>query len=352
MMVILKKLHKWVGLLIGIQVLLWLLSGLMLSLIDPAKVSGEEWAKISPQTSGAVQYETILEPDELAAEQLEGVLSISLETRQGQPVYRVRRLHGTILIDASDGSTIKIAGSDARMLARQDFTGNGEILSVESGIAPDMETRDSSGKYWRVNFSDKTHTSIYISASTGEILERRNRYWRIFDFFWMLHIMDYAAHEDINNALVITVALIAIWLGISGFILLFGSFNLHDFYFLNILGRRDEVVITLIDPALSTPQQVSLRKGSNLFLSLATHNTNLPSICGGGGECGKCRVKIEAEDVPEVNPVELGLIPKRLRERGYRLACQQEVKSNITLHLPEGTLEPDGNDLKRSHESA
>ena len=39
MMVFLKKLHKWVGLVIGIQVLLWLLSGLMLSLLDPEKVN-------------------------------------------------------------------------------------------------------------------------------------------------------------------------------------------------------------------------------------------------------------------------------------------------------------------------
>ena len=39
MMRLLKKVHKWVGLLIGIQVLLWLLSGLMISLLDPAKVS-------------------------------------------------------------------------------------------------------------------------------------------------------------------------------------------------------------------------------------------------------------------------------------------------------------------------
>ena len=40
----LKKIHKWVGLLIGIQVLLWLSSGLMISLWDPAKVSGKEWS--------------------------------------------------------------------------------------------------------------------------------------------------------------------------------------------------------------------------------------------------------------------------------------------------------------------
>ena len=352
MMVFLKKLHKWVGLLIGIQVILWLLSGLMLSLLNPAKVSGEKWAQTGSQAPRAIQNGPFLEPDELAAEHLEGALSISLEVRRGQPVYLVRHLSGTTLINANDGSAIVTNEHEAQMLAQQDFTGNGEVISITKGVAPDLETRGNTGEYWRVNFSDKAHTSLYISVSTGEILERRNSYWRVFDFFWMLHIMDYPGHEDINNALIITVALIAIWLGISGFILLFGSFNRHDFYFLNFLAKRDDAVITLIDPEASTPQQVKLRKGSNLFLSLATHDIGLPSVCGGGGECGKCRVKFESDDLPEANSIELGLVPKRLREQGYRLACQQEVSNNITLYLPKGTLVSGGSANRDNHELA
>lgn len=341
MMIFLKKLHKWVGLLIGIQLLLWLLSGLMLSLIDPAKVSGNQWTQESSHTPQTIPDGKLLEPGDLTAEQLDGVLSISLEVRRGRPIYRLRRSQSISLINASDGSSIVTDKQDAKRLAQQDFSGNGEITSIENGVAPDMETRNSTGAYWRINFSDKAHTSIYISASTGDILERRNSYWRVFDFFWMLHIMDYSGHEDINNTLIIIVALIAIWLGISGFILLFGSFNRHDFWFLNIPAYRNKAVITLIDPALSSPQQVRLRKGSNLFVSLATHHISLPSHCGGGGECGKCRVKIEAVDLTEANPVELGLVPKPLRKQGYRLACQQEVKNNITLYLPKGTLVPE-----------
>ena len=341
MMVFLKKLHKWVGLVIGIQVLLWLLSGLMLSLLDPEKVNGEKWAQASSQTTGEIQNVALLEPDELPVEHLEGAQSISLEARRGRPAYRIRRQDGTILIDANNGSAIVTSKHEAQMLAKKDFTGSGDVISVTGGVAPDLETRDNTGRYWRINFSDKARTSLYISVSTGEILQRRNSYWRVFDFFWMLHIMDYADHEDINNTLIISVALIAIWLGISGFILLFCSFNRHDFYFLNILGKREDAVITLIGPGDRGPQQVRLRKGSNLFLSLASHDIGLPSICGGGGECGKCRVKFEADELPDTSSLENGLVPKRLREQGYRLACQQQVTNNITLHLPGGTLVPE-----------
>ncbi len=352
MMVFLKKLHKWVGLLIGIQVILWLLSGLMLSLLNPAKVSGEQWAQTSSHAPGGFRNGVLLEPEELTAEQLKGALSISLEVRQGQPVYRLRRLNGSILVNASNGSVIVTSEHEAQMLAQQDFTGFGEVISITGGVAPDLETRVNIGEYWRVNFSDKANTSLYISVSTGEILQRRNSYWRVFDFFWMLHIMDYAGHEDINNALIISVALIAIWLGISGFILLFGSFNRHDFYFLNFLAKHDVAVITLLSPEACSRQQVRLRKGSNLFLSLATHDIGLPSECGGGGECGKCRVKLESNDLPEANSIELRLVPRSLREQGYRLACQQEVTKDISLHLPRGTLVSGDNADRGSRELA
>jgi len=338
MMRLFKKVHKWVGLLIGLQVLLWLLSGLMISLLDPLKVSGKQWASTHTPAPPTLEPVTILEPSELPAGLLKDALGIDLTYRHGKPVYLVRRADGKTLVDASNASVIVFDKTAAEQLALEDFSGDGEILSIEKGMAPDRETRDSKGAYWKINFTDRANTAIYISASSGEILERRNSFWRVRDFFWMLHIMDYPGRENFNNPLIITVALIAIWLGISGFLLLFGSFSRSDFSFLNILGKRDEVVITLMDPAASNPQQVKLRKGSNLFLSLATHDVSLASICGGGGECGKCRVQFESAGMPEPNDIELGLIPKRLREQGYRLACQQKAERDLTLHVPGGTL--------------
>jgi len=227
----LKKLHKWVGLLISVQILLWLLSGLMISLLDPAKVSGQQWARSATDESPALQPGEILEPDALTAEQLNGAQEINLTFSNGQPVYWIKRDGSVVRVNAIDGSVIITSKTDAKNLAQEDFTGNGEFVSIEAGMAPDIETRRSRGDYWKVSFSDDANTSIYISASTGRILERRNSYWRIRDFFWMLHIMDYSGRENFNNSLVIIVALVAIWLGISGFMLLFYSFRRRDFQF-------------------------------------------------------------------------------------------------------------------------
>jgi len=221
MKVFLKKLHKWVGLAIGIQLFLWLSSGVMMAQLDPDKVSGKEWAEKSQTEPPETRFVGLLEPHQLPAKQLQNSLGIHLEMNRGIP-----------------GSEITFNRQFAEQLARSDFTGKGDIESITSGRAPDLETRDSHGPYWRVNFSDTFNTSIYISASNGEILERRNSYWRVRDFFWMLHIMDYTGHSNFNNSIILTVALIAIWLGISGFIMLFYSFRRTDFAFLRRQRQR------------------------------------------------------------------------------------------------------------------
>jgi len=231
--VFLRKLHKWVSLAIGIQLFFWLSSGVMMAQLDPEKVSGAKWAGNTNTEPGEIRFSGLLEPQQLPAEQLENAHGIRLEMNRGFPVYRIQRANGETLLNATDGSVMTFNRQFAEQIASADFTGHGDIESITTGQAPDLETRDSIGPYWRVNFSDRNSTSIYISASSGEILERRNSFWRVRDFFWMLHIMDYSGHSNFNNSIIITVALIAIWLGLSGFILLFYSFHRRDFDFLH-----------------------------------------------------------------------------------------------------------------------
>lgn len=336
-MMFLKKLHKWVGLLIGIQVVLWLGSGLVISLLDPSKVSGKQWAQ-PPAETQRFQFENILEVQDLPGGILKNALSVDLTVFRKQPVYEIRHPDSVTLINAVTGESFQFGEANATTLALEGFEGTGEVVSITKGTAPDMETRNHTGPYWRVDFSDTAESSYYISAWTGDILERRNKYWRTHDFFWMLHIMDYRDHEDINNSLVIGVALVAVWLGISGFILLFSSFSRHDFWFLNFTGHRKQVLVSLTGSASVQPLEIKLRKGGNLFLTLANQGVELPSKCGGGGECGKCRVMVTAGKLAEPNAVERKLLAKALLNKGFRLACQQKVTNHVTLDVPGDTL--------------
>ena len=51
---------------------------------------------------------------------------------------------------------------------------------------------------------------------SGELLTLPNDAWVIYDFFWRLHIMDYAGGEDFNNNLLRGASLAAIALVLTG----------------------------------------------------------------------------------------------------------------------------------------
>jgi len=60
--------------------------------------------------------------------------------------------------------------------------------------------------------------SLYLEPWTGEILARRTSRWRVFDFFWMLHIMDFDTRDDFNHPLLQAAALLGLIIALSGVI--------------------------------------------------------------------------------------------------------------------------------------
>ena len=92
-----------------------------------------------------------------------------------------------------------------------------------------LAVREHQLPIWQVEFRDEQHSSYYVSGSTGAILERRNDTWRWWDFFWMLHNMDYADRSSFNHPLIITVGIAMAWLAVTGLWLLFRTMWRHDF---------------------------------------------------------------------------------------------------------------------------
>jgi len=50
-----------------------------------------------------------------------------------------------------------------------------------------------------ITYDDNDKTRIYLDAKTAELKAVRTRIWRVFDFMWMLHIMDYKERENFNT---------------------------------------------------------------------------------------------------------------------------------------------------------
>jgi uncharacterized 2Fe-2S/4Fe-4S cluster protein (DUF4445 family) len=60
----------------------------------------------------------------------------------------------------------------------------------------------------------------------------------------------------------------------------------------------------------------------NLLDALVRTNIEIPTDCAGRGTCGKCLMRLGAGELSEHTSRELKRIPEKLREEGWRLACQ------------------------------
>ena len=73
---------------------------------------------------------------------------------------------------------------------------------------------------WRVDFDDGANRALYVAADTGAVTARRSTLWRVYDFLWGLHIMDWRAHEDFNSWLLVIATALGLVIIVSGIVLL------------------------------------------------------------------------------------------------------------------------------------
>ena len=82
---------------------------------------------------------------------------------------------------------------------------------------------------------------------------------------------------------------------------------------------------------------IQAQDGDTLIRAALEAGVHVNASCGGEGVCGKCRVLIEDGAVE-------GGISEKLdaedQEKGYRLACQARVKSDLVVRIPvESTID-------------
>ncbi len=196
---VVQRLHLWAGVLLGIQVTLWMLSGVVMSWFHLDLVRGERsMFQAPPPELEAINYAS---PGGVIA-QMDGAQAVELRYFLGRPVYEVKAVDGYALFDARTGTKISpIDEETARAVAKQDYIGDGEIVALSLMTQTPQEYRRDL-PVWRADFDDRLNTRLYISPNTGQVVSRRNDVWRLYDFFWMLHIMDYGERVDFNNPLV------------------------------------------------------------------------------------------------------------------------------------------------------
>lgn len=210
----LRRWHIWLGWIVGLPLLAWTTSGLVMVAKPIDEVRGAGLLADAPVLpSGLVPAPPAIGP--------RPVSSLRLEQRSLGPRWVVTYADGNSrLADPASGRLLPpLTAADAAREVAARYTGRSPITAVDriARTAPPIDLRRPI-EAWRVTLADGTR--FYVDAATGEIVARRTRWWRFYDWMWGLHIMDLQTREDSHNPLIIGLGLVTLLTTIMALIML------------------------------------------------------------------------------------------------------------------------------------
>ncbi|OWR01117.1 PepSY domain-containing protein [Sphingopyxis witflariensis] len=220
---VIRRFHKWLALLVGVQVLLWTLTGFYMVVVHIDTIHGDHLVR-SPVVK-PFDLAGLASPSQIVAA-VPGASEIRLQRHFDTPVWRAETPDGPRLFDAASGRLLADpTEAQIRALAQRIYTGDGKIVSVQLLTTAPQEMQSRKPPFWQVEFEGWNRPTLYLSPKTGELISRRHALWRVFDIAWMLHIMDYEERTDVNNPLLRIATWSAFAMAISGAWLLVWSFK-------------------------------------------------------------------------------------------------------------------------------
>jgi uncharacterized iron-regulated membrane protein len=220
-----RSLHKWLALFVGLQLLVWAVTGFFMVAVDLDFIHGD--SLVRNLRTPVANAKAALPVAELTGRYPE-VTFFSLHSLPvlSTPVYELTAAGRKVLVDAASGQQLSpLSGGVIRQLARSYYAGTGQLSAVtllEREVP--MEVRGRAPPLWRVDFDDWLQTTLYLHPDTGALVTRRHRLWRWYDFQWMLHIMDYGEREAPTGAVPRIATVLGAVTVLSGVWLLYFSF--------------------------------------------------------------------------------------------------------------------------------
>lgn len=217
--------HRWIGLTVSLQLLAWSVGGFTFSILDINDVHGDLDKRSEPALSISMERVAITPKEAQQAAATHGldpasIVRMTLRDRFDTTVYELFDNAGRpqLAVDAATGEVVeRVSEEQIKAVALADFIHPATITSFKllEGEPP-LEFRGGPMPVYQVILDHPKNPHLYISPTTGQVLKRRNRPWRIFDFFWMLHIMDYGQRDNFNHWLLTTMSVLAILTSLSG----------------------------------------------------------------------------------------------------------------------------------------
>lgn len=212
-----RKTHRYLGIFLGIQFLMWTISGLYFSWTDIDEIHGDQFKKeIKP-----IAHNNLLNLDSISSKY--AVTSLVLKTIVNQPYYWV---NDSVLIHAKTGKIkVEISENEALKVASEFMLDDLETKSIAliTEVGKHHEYRGRKLPAYVISYDHPDHIKAYVSANDGTLQRVRHRSWRWFDFLWMTHTMDYEGRDNFNTLLLRAFSLLGLITVLSGFVLWYVS---------------------------------------------------------------------------------------------------------------------------------
>ena len=213
-----RKAHRYLGLFLGIQFLLWTSSGIYFSWTDIDNIHGDHFKNTEYQPKA---FANLISPSQLNVSG--GINTIALRDIGDSPYYWINKKQ---LYNALDGSVkTKITQEEALYIA---------ALNMKSGlVVENIEQINEAGRHheyrekllpaYVISYQSDEALKAYVSIKDGKFQTVRHRDWRWFDFLWMTHTMDYQSRDNFNTIILRAFSLLGLITVLSGFLLWFTS---------------------------------------------------------------------------------------------------------------------------------
>lgn len=210
--------HIWLGWLVGVPIVMWMVTGLVMVARPIDEVRGNH-LRIE-------QAQEALPPDTAITVALPGdtdrpVKSVHTAMVSGRPVTSIEYMDGALERFTNSGAKLPPLNEiEARVIAAEQIIGGDKIAAItafEADRVPFDFRRPI--PVWQVELENGAR--VYIGRDTGLIEGVRTRWWRLFDFMWGLHIMDLQTREDTSHPILILFAALGLTGSLMGTILMF-----------------------------------------------------------------------------------------------------------------------------------
>ena len=208
-----RSFHKYLSLIISVQLLLWTISGIYFAFNKIELVRGEQY--IIEDNPSALDIESL----NISS----NTKGIEVFKRLNQWIVKVEMNAGFKYQDLLGNEVYELSPNQAIEVVKLKTTLSPmDVIKINESSAR-SEFRGRSLPIYKIKTNSSDDSNVYVDVMSGKIVAIRSDSWRVWDFLWGAHIIDYRQRDNINNILLKIFSILSLLSSLSGIALFFNT---------------------------------------------------------------------------------------------------------------------------------